>query len=114
MPTQVPEADRLNGGRHMLRNILFFFVLLGGLLLATAFAALNPGVIQLDLAFFETEATKSLALITAFGVGWLFGLVCAGLILLKSVNERRQLRKSLGFAESEVRALRNMPIQDAD
>jgi putative membrane protein len=98
----------------MLHNIVFFLVLLAGLLLATAFAALNPGVIQLDLAFFETEVTKSLALIVAFGAGWLFGLVCAGLVLLKSVNERRQLRKSLGFAESEVRALRNMPIQDAD
>ena len=98
----------------MLRNILFFLVLLSGLLLATAFAALNPGVIQLDLAFFETEVTKSLALIVAFGIGWIFGLLCAGLILLKSLNERRQLRKSLGFAESEVRALRNMPIQDAD
>jgi uncharacterized membrane protein YciS (DUF1049 family) len=98
----------------MLRNILFSLVLLSGLLLATAFAAINPGVIQLDLAFFETEVTKSLALIVAFGVGWIFGLVCAGLILLKSLNERRQLRKFLGFAESEVRALRNMPIQDAD
>jgi len=102
------------GGKYMLRNILFFLVLLSGLLLATAFAALNPGVIGLDLAFFETEITKSLALIGAFGVGWLFGLVCAGLVLLKSANERRQLRKSLGLAEAEVRALRNMPIQDAD
>ncbi len=98
----------------MVRNILFFLVLLLGLLLATAFAALNPGVIQLDLAFFETDVTKSLALIVAFGAGWLFGLACAALVLLKSVTERRQLHKSLGLAEAEVRALRNMPIQDAD
>jgi len=102
------------GGEHMVRNILYFLVLLSGLLLATAFAALNPGVIHLDLAFFETEVTKPLALIAAFGFGWMFGLVCAGLILLKSLNERRQLRKSLGLAEAEVRALRSMPIQDAD
>jgi uncharacterized membrane protein YciS (DUF1049 family) len=102
------------GGEHMLRNILFFLILLSGLLLATAFAALNPGVIQLDLAFFETEITKSLALIAAFGFGWLFGLICAGLVLLKSISERRQLHKSLGLAEAEVRALRSMPIQDAD
>jgi uncharacterized membrane protein YciS (DUF1049 family) len=102
------------GGEYMVRNILFFLVLLSGLLIATAFAALNPGVILLDLAFFETEISKSLALIGAFGVGWLFGLVCAGLVLLKSVTERRQLPKSLGLAEAEVRALRNMPIQDAD
>ncbi|HJP39961.1 MAG TPA: LapA family protein [Gammaproteobacteria bacterium] len=98
----------------MLRNILFFLALILGLLFVVAFAALNPGVIQLDLAFFETEITKSLALIVAFGIGWLFGLICAGTVLLKFINERRQLRKSLGLAEAEVRALRNMPIQDAD
>lgn len=109
-----PGRDRLIGGQPMVRNILFFVVLLFGLLLATAFAALNPGLITLDLAFFETEITKSLALIGAFGFGWSFGLVCAGLVLLKSFNERRLLRKSLGLAESEVRALRSMPIQDAD
>jgi len=102
------------GEKHMARNILFSLVLLSGLLLATAFAALNPGLIQLDLAFFDTEVTKSLALIAAFGVGWAFGLVCAGLVLLKSLNQRRQLRKSLNLAEAEVRALRNMPIHDAD
>jgi uncharacterized membrane protein YciS (DUF1049 family) len=98
----------------MLRNILFFLVLFVGLLLATVFAALNPGLIELDLAFFETEVKKSLALTAAFGFGWLFGLICAGIVLLKSVNQRRQLRKSLDLAEGEVRALRNMPIQDAD
>ena len=98
----------------MVRNILFFILLLIGLLCATAFAALNPGLIQLDLAFFETEVTKSMALIAAFGFGWLFGLVSAGIVLLKSIHERRLLRKSLGLAEAEVRALRNMPIQDAD
>ena len=101
-------------GWVFVRNILFLIVLLAMLLLATAFAALNPGVITIDLAFFETEVTKSLALIVAFGVGWVFGLICAGIILLRSVTEKRQLRKSLGLAESEVRALRNMPIQDAD
>jgi len=109
-----PSRDRLIGGQQMVRNILFFLLLLFGLLFATVFAALNPGLIQLDLAFFETEVTKSLALIAAFGFGWLFGLVCAGLVLIKSFNERRLLRKSLGLAEAEVRALRNMPIQDAD
>ena len=97
-----------------MRNILFFIVLVVFLLLATAFAALNPGVIRIDLAFFETEVTKSLALIVALGIGWVFGLLCAGIILLRSVGEKRQLKKSLGLAESEVRALRSMPIQDAD
>lgn len=98
----------------MLRNILFFLLVLMGLLLATAFAALNPGLIELDLAFFETEVRKSLAMTAAFAAGWVFGLICAGVVLLRFIGERRQLRRSLGLAEAEVRTLRNMPIHDAD
>jgi putative membrane protein len=98
----------------MTRNLLFFLVVFLGLLLATVFAALNPGLITLDLAFVETEVQKSLALTIAFGLGWLFGLLCTGLILLKSLNDRRRLRKSLTLAEAEVRTLRSIPIQDAD
>lgn len=98
----------------MARNFLFILLVLLGLLLATVFAALNPGTISLDLAFTETEAQKSLALTVAFGAGWVFGLVSAALVLLKSANERRRLRRSLNLAEAEVKTLRSMPIQDAD
>lgn len=98
----------------MARNFLFFLVVFSGLLVATVFAALNPGLISLDLAFTETEVQKSLALTITFGAGWLFGLLSAGLLLLKSFNERRNLRKSLSLAEAEVRTLRSMPMQDAD
>lgn len=98
----------------MARNLLFFLVVLLGLLLATVFAALNPGLITLDVAFTEVEVQKSLALTVAFGAGWVFGLVCAALVLLKSVTERRRLRKSLNLAEAEVKTLRSMPIHDAD
>jgi putative membrane protein len=98
----------------MVRNIIFVVVVLIGLTLATVFAALNPGRITLDLAFVEIEIQKSLALTAAFVVGWLFGLICAGIVLLKSIYERRRLQRSLRLAESEVRNLRSMPIQDAD
>ena len=98
----------------MARNVLFFLVVILGLLLATVFAALNPGLITLDFAFTETEVQKSLALTAAFGAGWLFGLVSAAIVLLKSLGERRRLRRSLSLAEAEVRNLRSMPIQDAD
>ena len=46
--------------------------------------------------------------------GWLFGLLCAAMVLLKSAGDHRKLRKSLRLAEAEVRTLRSMPIQDAD
>jgi len=98
----------------MARKLLFFLVVFLGLLFATVFAALNPGMLTLDIAFTEVEVQKSLALTVAFGVGWLFGLVSAGLVLLKTVTERRRLRKSLTLAEAEVKTLRSMPIHDAD
>jgi putative membrane protein len=98
----------------MVRNIVFFGVIFLGLLLATVFAALNPGVVTLDLAIQEMEVPVSLALSVAFGVGWLFGLLCAGAVLIKSASDRRKLQKSLRVADAEVKALRSMPIQDAD
>lgn len=93
--------------------ILFIFVMLV-LLVAVVFAAINPGPMTLDLAFAEFEVQTSLALIAFLAGGWLFGVICAGFLLLKLLSERRQLRKSLRLAEAEVRSLRRMPIQDAD
>ena len=34
--------------------------------------------------------------------------------IIRLVNERRQLRKSLRVSDAEVTSLRNMPIADAD
>lgn len=98
----------------MARNLIFFLLIFLVLMLAIIFAALNPGMIELDYAFGETEIQKSLALTIAFGIGWIFGLLCAGIALLKAINERRKLRKSLHLAEAEVKTLRSIPIQDAD
>jgi uncharacterized membrane protein YciS (DUF1049 family) len=98
----------------MVRNFVFVLLVVSVLLLAVIFAALNPGVITLDYIFGETQMQKSLALTIAFGAGWVFGLLCAGIALLKAINERRKLRKSLHLAEAEVKTLRSLPIHDAD
>ncbi len=98
----------------MLRKLVYVLVLLVVLLGITVFAALNPGTLVLDLAVTQVEMQKSLALTLVFAAGWLFGLFSAGMVLLRSVGERRRLRKSLNLAESEIKALRNLPIQDAD
>ncbi len=98
----------------MLRKLVYALVLLVVLLGVTAFAALNPGTLVLDLAVTQVEMQKSLALTLVFAAGWLFGVFSAGVVLLRSMNERRRLRKSLSLAESEIKALRNLPIQDAD
>ena len=46
--------------------------------------------------------------------GWVFGLLCTVVFILRLVNERRQLRRKLRQSESEVTSLRNLPIADAD
>lgn len=98
----------------MFRYLLYIVSILLTFLVAVVFAASNPGEIELDFAFASISLQKSLALIIFLGLGWLFGLFCAGLLLVKSVTEKRQLRKALKLAEAEVRSLRSMPIQDAN
>jgi len=98
----------------MLRYVLFILVVLFVFMVAVVFAASNPGTLSLDLAFAQFELQKSLAFIIFLGVGWLFGVLCAGFLMLKMLAERRQLRKSLELAEAEVKSLRSMPMQDAN
>ena len=69
-----------------MRNLVFFLLIIAGLLVVIVFAALNPGTITVDLAVTEREVPKSLALAVALLAGWLFGLLCAGLVLLTSAS----------------------------
>lgn len=98
----------------MIRNLLMFLVLFTAIAVTVVFAALNQGLVQVDLAFFIVEVQKSLAFILAFGFGALFGMFCALLLLLKLLNDRRRLRKSLKLAEAEVLSLREIPSTDVE
>jgi len=98
----------------MLRYVLFILVVLFVFFVAVIFAASNPGTLTLDLAFTRFEMQKSLAFILFLGVGWLFGMLCAGFLMLRLLSERRQMRKALELAEAEVKSLRSMPMQDAN
>jgi uncharacterized membrane protein YciS (DUF1049 family) len=93
----------------MLRRLAFFLLLFLILAAALVFAALNPGAISVDLGFFETRMQKSLALTLAFATGWLFGLLCLAIVLMRMALERRRLRKALRLAEAEVHTLRSLP-----
>jgi uncharacterized membrane protein YciS (DUF1049 family) len=98
----------------MLRRLFLFFIIILALAVTAMFAAINPGTVTVDLAFRAFETQKALAFTVAFGLGWGFGILCAGLALLKSTADRRRLKRGLKLAESEVSALRSMPMQDAD
>lgn len=98
----------------MLRTLAYALLLMAFVALAAVFAALNPGVMSMDFAFGAIELQKSVALMAALAVGWVFGLLCAAVTMLRLVGQRRSLRRSLHLAEQEVQALRSLPVRDAD
>ena len=97
----------------MLRKIATIVIVIVLLVAIIVFTWLNTGEVSLDLAFMTVETQIAVAFTIAFALGWLFGLFSAGLFVLKSVAERRRLRKSLATAEEEVSKLRSLPLQNA-
>jgi len=98
----------------MIRSLLITVLVVVFIGLAAIFAALNPGRITLDFAFLATEIEISLAIIGAAAVGWVFGIACTLVSMLRLMAQRRSLRRALRLAEQEVQALRSLPVQDAD
>lgn len=98
-----------------LRRILYFAVLTLVVLLAAVFAYTNPGAISVDIGFVRlNDVSMSAAFVSAFVLGWLFGLLCAGMALMKLSADRRRLRRHLRLAEAEVGSLRTLPSDHAD
>ena len=98
----------------MLKKIGITILVLTIFIIIVWFTNINPGSVQLDLAFTTVETSIPLAFTATFILGWLFGLACTAVFIIRLVNERRQLRKSLRVSDAEVTSLRNMPIADAD
>ena len=78
------------------------------------FTRINPGVVDIDLAFGVVSPSIPLAFSITFVLGWAFGLLCTSFYILRLVNDRRRLRRAVRNAESEVSSLRNLPLADAD
>ncbi|NND65735.1 MAG: LapA family protein [Gammaproteobacteria bacterium] len=83
-------------------------------LLALVFDALNPANVQLDLAFGSVDVRKAKAFAIAVFLGWILGVLTVGGTVLRLLNERRRIRKSMRTAETEIHNLRNIPIQDVE
>ena len=93
--------------------VIVFIVLI--VLLAAVFAFNNPVRVPLDLGVVRLENVPvTLALTVALAVGWGLGLLSAGTAVLRVGAERRRLKRELRLAESEVKSLRSLPLQDAD
>ncbi|MCC5868657.1 MAG: LapA family protein [Gammaproteobacteria bacterium] len=98
----------------MLRNVLTILLLVLVALFAAVFAAQNPGVMTLDLGVIElVDARISVVFVATFALGWLFGLLCCVYALLRLIYQRRNLRRKLETAQSEISSLRSLPMHDA-
>jgi lipopolysaccharide assembly protein A len=91
--------------------ILLLIVIFG---VMVVFAYLNPGDIEVNLAFVSVTTSISIALTVTLVAGWLLGVISMGFYALRLVNERRTLRRALRASESEVSSLRSLPLSDAD
>ena len=98
----------------MLKRIGLAIVILIIVVVMATFTANNTGMIDIDLAFASVTTSIPLAFTVTFALGWLFGLLSLAFYVLKLINERRVLRRSLRMSESEVSSLRNLPLSDAD
>jgi uncharacterized membrane protein YciS (DUF1049 family) len=98
----------------MLRKIGVFLLIAIIFVAMILFTRINPGQVRVDLAFAVVEPSIPMAFSVTFIAGWLFGLLCTVVFILRLMNERRRLRTALRSTESEVSSLRNLPIDDAD
>lgn len=76
-----------------LKRGIYVLLLAAVLAVAVILALLNGGTVQLDLAFAEVSLSKPLAFTAVFGLGWLFGLLCAGGALLRRRSSSRKSRQ---------------------
>ena len=91
--------------------IILLIVIFG---VMVVFSYLNPGEVEVNLAFVTVTTSISIAFTVTLAIGWLLGVISMGFYALKLVNERRTLRRALRVSESEVSSLRSLPLSDAD
>jgi hypothetical protein len=93
-----------------LRRLVFVAVLLVLMLLTGVFAYSNPQPIDVDVgvARFE-QVSMAAAFAVVLAIGWLLGLLSAGVALWRSAGEKRRLKQDLQYAEAELRTRQTSP-----
>jgi len=89
----------------MVRRLAFAAILITLILLTGVFAYSNPQPIDVDVGLMRFEQVPmAIAFAIALAVGWLVGVLSAGLALWRSAGEKRRLKQDLKYAEAELRA----------
>ena len=93
-----------------LRRLVFVAVLLILMLLTGVFAYSNPEPIDIDVGLMRFEQVSLAgAFAVVLALGWLLGLLSAGIALWRSAGEKRRLRQDLQYAEAELRTRQTSP-----
>jgi hypothetical protein len=93
-----------------LRRLVFVAVLLVLMLLTGVFAYSNPQPIDVDVGVTRFEqVSMAAAFAVVLAIGWLLGLLSAGIALWRSAGEKRRLKQDLQYAEAELRTRQTSP-----
>jgi len=93
-----------------LRRLAFVTVLLVLILLTGVFAYSNPEPIDIDVGVMRFEQVPmAAAFAIVLALGWLLGLLSAGIALWRSAGEKRRLKQDLQYAEAELRTRQASP-----
>jgi hypothetical protein len=80
------------------------------MLLMGVFAYSNPQPIDIDIGLTRFErVSMAAAFAIVLALGWVFGLLSAGIALWRSAGEKRRLRQDLKYAEAELRTRQTTP-----
>ena len=95
-----------------MRVLLQFLIVIIILFIASAFAALNDQVINLNYLLGGVDTGLNFVIIISFILGALFSLALLSVVILQGRLERRRLRKVLDLRNQEVSNLREAPLKD--
>ena len=88
-----------------MRRLAYAAVLISLLLLAGVFAFSNPQPIDVDIGLARfAQVPMAVAFAITLALGWLLGVLSAGMALWRSAGEKRRLKQDLKYAEAELRA----------
>jgi hypothetical protein len=90
-----------------LRRLAFVALLVTLMLLTGVFAYSNPQPIDIDIGLLRFEQTSmAAAFAIAIALGWLLGVLSAGIALWRSAGEKRRLKQDLKYAEAQLQTRR--------
>jgi uncharacterized membrane protein YciS (DUF1049 family) len=95
-----------------LRTVFFLVAVAVAVLIASAFAWLNPQSVTIDIGIAVVETHIAYAFIVTFALGWAFGLVATAGWLLKLAGQNRRQKRAARLAEIELENLRKIPVAD--